>query len=83
MLLAMLQEEISALWFASCRAMEDGVRLTHYFTWSFTDNWEWKEGFKTRFGIVRIDFDKPDLPRRVKNSGKWLSQYVFKVSKKT
>eukprot|EP00878_Enallax_costatus_P001527 GHUV01001678.1.p1 GENE.GHUV01001678.1~~GHUV01001678.1.p1 ORF type:complete len:401 (+),score=78.89 GHUV01001678.1:691-1893(+) len=64
----------------ACKATDDGVRLTHYFTWSFTDNWEWKEGFKTRFGIVRIDFDKKDLPRRVKNSGKWLSQYVFKVS---
>ena len=34
------------------------MRLTHFFAWSFTDNWEWREGFQTRFGIVRIDFDK-------------------------
>lgn len=36
----------------SCRAVADGVRLTHFFAWSFTDNWEWKEGFGTRFGLV-------------------------------
>lgn len=37
-----------------CRAVADGVRLTHFFAWSFTDNWEWKEGFGTRFGLVRL-----------------------------
>lgn len=71
------------LCYVLCRATDDGVRLTHYFTWSFTDNWEWREGFQTRFGIVRIDFDKKHLPRRVKNSAKWLSQYIFKVSTKS
>lgn len=34
------------------RAVADGVRLTHFFAWSFTDNWEWREGFGTRFGLV-------------------------------
>eukprot|EP00879_Flechtneria_rotunda_P007225 GHRR01007582.1.p1 GENE.GHRR01007582.1~~GHRR01007582.1.p1 ORF type:complete len:500 (+),score=122.40 GHRR01007582.1:150-1649(+) len=64
----------------ACKAINNGVRLTHYFAWSLTDNWEWREGFTTRFGIVRIDFDKPGLPRRIKDSAKWLSQYIFKVS---
>lgn len=64
------------------RAVENnGVRLTHYFAWSLTDNWEWREGFKTRFGIVRIDFSNPQLPRAVKASGRWLSEHVFKKSK--
>lgn len=66
----------------SCKAVADGVRLTNFFAWSFTDNWEWKEGFSTRFGLVRVDFDKPGLPRHVKQSGKWLSQNVFSKSKK-
>jgi beta-glucosidase len=66
---------------SSCRAIENnGVRLTHYFAWSFTDNWEWREGFKTRFGVVRIDFSNPQLPRAVKDSGRWLSENVFKKS---
>jgi hypothetical protein len=29
-----------------------------------------------------VDFDKPGLPRRVKQSGKWLSQHVLKVTDK-
>ncbi len=56
------------------------MRVTHYFAWSFTDNWEWREGFSTRFGIVRVDFDKKDLPRRPKDSARWLSKYVFTKS---
>lgn len=67
-----------------CRAVEsNGVRLTHYFAWSFTDNWEWREGFKTRFGVVRIDFANPQLPRGIKDSGRWLSEHVFKKSGQT
>jgi hypothetical protein len=31
---------------------------------------------------VRVDFDQPGLPRRVKQSGKWLSQNVLTKSKK-
>lgn len=37
---------------AATRAVADGVRLTNFFAWSFTDNWEWREGFDTRFGLV-------------------------------
>lgn len=64
----------------ACKAVADGVRLTHYFAWSFTDNWEWREGFISRFGLVRIDFKDPGLPRRVKDSGRWLADNVFKAS---
>lgn len=32
---------------------------------------------------VRVDFDQPGLPRRVKQSGKWLSQHVLNKSTKT
>jgi hypothetical protein len=31
---------------------------------------------------VRVDFDKPGQPRRVKQSGKWLSTHVLKMSVK-
>lgn len=43
-------------------------------------SWEWREGFATRFGLVRIDFDKPNLPRRPKDSARWMAQNVFRVS---
>jgi beta-glucosidase len=56
------------------------VRLSHFYVWSFTDNWEWKEGFSTRFGIVNIDFKNPSLPRTPKDSAKWLQANVFTKS---
>lgn len=45
----------------TCRAVADGVRLTNFFAWSFTDNWEWKEGFSTRFGLVSLSSEQPAL----------------------
>jgi hypothetical protein len=30
-----------------CKAKKAGVKLSHYFAWSFLDNWEWREGFTT------------------------------------
>ena len=53
------------------------MRVTHYFAWSFLDNWEWREGFQTRFGVVYVDFKNPALPRVVKDSGRWLAKFVF------
>jgi beta-glucosidase len=34
-----------------------GVPVTHYFHWTFIDNWEWAEGESARFGLVANDFD--------------------------
>jgi beta-glucosidase len=64
------------------RCIDRGVRFTHYLAWSFTDNWEWREGFQTRFGIVRVDFGSKNLTRTVKDSGRWMSQHVFSKSSK-
>lgn len=38
------------------RAMADGVDVRGYFHWSLTDNFEWKEGFTPRFGMVGVDY---------------------------
>lgn len=39
------------------KAQEDGVPVIGYLHWSLTDNFEWAEGLKPRFGLVEIDYE--------------------------
>lgn len=63
-----------------CQAVSEGVNVSHYYAWSFMDNFEWRDGYAVRFGIVHVDFKSGSLERRVKRSGEWLSTHFFKVS---
>jgi beta-glucosidase len=38
-------------------AVEKGVDLRGYFVWSILDNFEWAEGYRKRFGLVRVDYE--------------------------
>ncbi|MEW6230082.1 MAG: family 1 glycosylhydrolase, partial [Bacillota bacterium] len=38
------------------RAIAAGVDVRGYFHWSLIDNFEWKEGFVPRFGMVGVDY---------------------------
>ncbi|KAL4792860.1 glycoside hydrolase superfamily [Aspergillus venezuelensis] len=46
---------------------EDGVDCRAYMAWSLLDNFEWSEGYKTRFGLVFVDYDD-DQKRYLKKS---------------
>jgi beta-glucosidase len=59
------------------RARQEGVKVNGYFVWSFTDNFEWAEGYKPRFGMVYIDFDTQE--RIIKESGYWFSKLMQSV----
>jgi len=55
-------------------AKQSGVNVNGYFAWSFTDNFEWAEGYRPRFGLVYIDFETQK--RTIKNSGHWFSSFI-------
>ncbi|KAL0580566.1 Beta-glucosidase 1B [Marasmius crinis-equi] len=52
---------------------EDGVDVRAYFPWSFLDNFEWADGYQTRFGLTYVDYDTQK--RYPKDSGKWVVQW--------
>lgn len=56
------------------KAKEETDKLAGYFVWSLTDNFEWAEGYKQRFGLVYIDFETQE--RIIKQSGYWYSHFL-------
>jgi len=54
------------------RALQDGLPVEGYWVWSLMDNFEWARGYRTRFGIVYVDFDTQ--ARIIKDSGRWYAQ---------
>jgi beta-glucosidase len=59
---------------AVSKAKKEGVNVTGYFVWSPTDNFEWDKGYRTRFGLVYVDFQT--LQRYVKDSGLWFRDFL-------
>jgi beta-glucosidase len=56
------------------RAKKEGIPVEGYFVWTFTDNFEWAEGYRPRFGLVYIDF--ASQKRIVKSSGLWYAKFL-------
>ncbi len=56
------------------RAIRRGVPVKGYFAWTLVDNFEWREGFQPRFGLVYNDFETQK--RTLKASGAWFRDFL-------
>jgi len=56
------------------KAIDDGANVMGYFAWSLLDNFEWRLGYTSRFGIVYVDYK--DLKRYPKMSAYWFKQVL-------
>jgi beta-glucosidase len=56
------------------RAIDDGAEVSGYFHWSLLDNFEWKNGYSQRFGLIHVDYQT--LKRTVKESGRWYGEVI-------
>lgn len=59
------------------KAKKEGKNIHGYFVWTFTDNFEWAEGYQPSFGLVHVDFKTQK--RTVKQSGKWYKKFLAKT----
>ncbi len=58
------------------KAKQEGIPVEGYFAWTLTDNFEWAEGYRARFGLVHVD---PETQRRtIKRSGYWFRELLHK-----
>jgi beta-glucosidase len=68
-----LQSNISEI----LKAKNEGVNVQGYFVWSITDNFEWAEGYRPRFGLAYIDYESQK--RIIKASGHWYSNFLADI----
>ena len=55
-------------------AIDDGVDVRGYYTWSLLDNFEWAEGYTKRFGLVHVDYETQT--RTPKTSYDWYRRMI-------
>lgn len=56
------------------KAKDEGLEVSGYFIWTLTDNFEWHEGYRPRFGLIYVDFETQQ--RTVKASGRWYGKFL-------
>lgn len=56
------------------RVCESELPIERYYHWCFLDNFEWIEGERARFGLVRVDYDTQ--MRTIKDSGRFFATVI-------
>lgn len=63
------------------RAKSEGVPVKGYVAWALTDNFEWADGYKRRFGLTYVNFQT--LERTPKSSAYWFQKVFGRIRNKT
>jgi beta-glucosidase len=58
------------------KAQQEDIRIKGFFIWTLTDNFEWNEGYKPRFGLVYVNYET--LERTIKDSGLCFRDFLNK-----
>jgi len=56
------------------KAKSISTKIKAYFVWSLTDNFEWAEGYRQRFGLIHVDYETKK--RTIKKSGLWYKEFL-------
>jgi beta-glucosidase len=79
-----LDDEFRAEYFrgyikALAEAVEGGAKIQGYLAWSLMDNFEWAEGYETRFGVTYVDYEggqKRYLKKSARVVGPEFAKYI-------
>jgi beta-glucosidase len=50
------------------RATSEGIPVAGYFLWSMLDNFEWADGYATRFGLIHVDYQTQKRTKKLSAS---------------
>ncbi len=56
------------------KAQKEGINVGGYLCWTLLDNFEWREGYRPRYGLVYVDFKTQQ--RIIKDSGYWFKDFL-------
>ncbi|KAG9458510.1 hypothetical protein H6P81_003018 [Aristolochia fimbriata] len=59
------------------KGIDEGANVIGYFAWSLMDNFEWKSGYTSRFGLHYVDYEN-GLKRIPKMSAHWFRQLLYR-----
>ena len=58
------------------KAKEEGCNVKGFYVWSTMDLYSWINGYEKRYGLVRVDYNDPELPRIPKKSYYWYKEFI-------
>jgi len=66
--------------YATYKAIKDGYDVRGFYYWTLTDNFEWAEGYKMKFGLYHTNLETQQ--RTLREGSKAFIHYVDETKKK-